>query len=97
MISELSSMIGIYSRTMAITQVVTVLTLIVIFKPLFSAVSNRSIVILGAAGWLILGLFFPTANLVSTMVQDGHVGRWVLWLTLGMWVTGRPMGLLWWT
>jgi hypothetical protein len=80
---------------MAITQATTVVTLLVVFKRLFAVVSNQKVVILGTIGWLLIGLLFPIANFTARHVQQDDVNEWVLYAVLGLWVVGRPVGLLW--
>jgi hypothetical protein len=82
---------------MALTQVFTVITLFCLFRPLYARFSNRTIVMMGATGWVILTVFFPLASFVARQGQSNEKIQWLLYPLLGMWVLGRPMGLLWWT
>jgi hypothetical protein len=88
--------VEILGRVMAVTQLVTVPTLMLVFPRLWNVLPNRSVVMLGAFGWVLLAVFFPLASYTARAVEMGSLPHWCLYPVLGMWVIGRPMGLLWW-
>lgn len=59
------------------------------FPILWARMSNRHSVVLPSLGWLAIAVFFPIANLLKRHGAQGPFQG-----SLGVWIIGKPLGLL---
>jgi len=83
-------------RLMALTHMFTMYMLIVTLKRLLKTRSDKTISVLCASGWLLLTMTFPLGSFVARKVEGGSLALVMLYLSMGLWVVGRPVGSMWW-